>query len=59
MPVWTEFQVVPANVYDSLVGGSDKLQADTVEISGSAAPADNLEDAFDETGGSGVAVALE
>lgn len=28
LPVWREFQVVPANVYDSLVGGSDNLEVD-------------------------------
>lgn len=28
LPVWREFLVVPANVYDSLVSGSDLLQAD-------------------------------
>jgi len=43
LPVWKEFMVVPANVYDSLVGGSDKLQTDAVEISGSSAAADNVE----------------
>lgn len=31
LPVWHEFLVVPANVYDSLVGGTDKLQADVAE----------------------------
>ena len=43
LPVWKEFMVIPANVYDSLVGGSDKLQTDAVEISGSSAAADALE----------------
>jgi len=43
LPVWKEFMVVPANVYDSLVGGSDKLQTDAVEISGSSTAADTLE----------------
>lgn len=31
LPVWHEFMVVPANVYDSLVSGSDKLQIDVAE----------------------------
>jgi hypothetical protein len=37
LPVWHEFMVVPANVYDSLVSGSDYLQADTVQVEGSDA----------------------
>lgn len=28
LPVWREFMVVPANIYDSLISGSDFLQAD-------------------------------
>lgn len=36
LPVWEHFMVVPANVYDSLVGGSDTLQADVTQVSGSA-----------------------
>jgi len=32
LPVWRDFMVVPANVYDSLVGGSDALQVHTNEI---------------------------
>ncbi len=31
-PVWHEYMVVPANVYDSIVSGSDYLQTDAVEI---------------------------
>ena len=34
LPVWREFMVVPANTYDSLVSGSDYLQADAVQIEG-------------------------
>jgi hypothetical protein len=41
MPVWTEFQVVPANVYDSLVGGSDKLQVDVDEWNNTAVPTEH------------------
>jgi hypothetical protein len=37
LPVWQDFMVVPANVYDSLVGGSDNLQVDAVQIEGSDA----------------------
>lgn len=35
-PVWHELEILPANVYDSLVGGTDTLQADVTQISGSA-----------------------
>ena len=35
LPVWREFLVVPANVYDSMVAGSDNLQVDTVQFGGS------------------------
>lgn len=34
LPVWAEFMVVPANVYDSLVAGSDNLQVDATQIEG-------------------------
>lgn len=37
LPVKAEFMVVPANVYDSLVAGTDYLQADTVQVEGSDA----------------------
>lgn len=36
LPVWKEYMVVPANVYDSLIGGSDNLQVDTVQAAGTA-----------------------
>ena len=32
LPVWEHFTVVPANVFDSLVSGSDYIKADTVQI---------------------------
>jgi hypothetical protein len=32
LPVWHEYMVVPANVYDSLVGGTDALQVHANEI---------------------------
>lgn len=32
LPVWREFMVVPSNVWDSLVGGTDKLQVHADEI---------------------------
>lgn len=37
LPVWWEGLVVPANVYDSLVAGSDYLQADAVQVEGTDA----------------------
>ena len=37
LPVWHEFMVVPANIYDSLVSGSDYLQADVIQVEGSDA----------------------
>lgn len=36
LPVWHEFMVLPANAYDSLVGGTDTLQADVTQWNGSA-----------------------
>jgi hypothetical protein len=39
LPVWHAFEVLPANVFDSLVGGSDYLQADAVQIAGAGVSA--------------------
>lgn len=50
LPVWHEFTVLLANVYDAMIAGSDKLQVDAVEISGDSAAADNLESDYDGTG---------
>jgi len=36
LPVWQDFLIVTANVYDSLVGGSDKLDVNAAEIGGTA-----------------------
>ncbi|MEK6799863.1 MAG: hypothetical protein AABZ12_12930 [Planctomycetota bacterium] len=36
LPVWREFEVVGANVFDSLIGGTDKLQVDLAEWIGVA-----------------------
>lgn len=47
LPVFARFQVVPANVYDSLVGGTDSLEVDATAISGSATAANNAEVVFD------------
>lgn len=37
LPVWCEVEVLPANVYDSMVLGTDYIQADAVQIEGSDA----------------------
>jgi len=42
LPVWHEFQILPANVYDSM-HGTDMLQVDTVELNSVAASAVKLE----------------
>lgn len=34
LPVFKDFMVVPANTYDSLVGGTDYLQTDAVQVEG-------------------------
>lgn len=36
LPVWQDFVVEPANIYDSLVAGSDNLQVDTTQWLGTA-----------------------
>ena len=36
LPVWDEFNVLPANVYDSLVGGTDYLDTSLVQWLGIA-----------------------
>ena len=36
-PIRHEFMVLPANIYDSLVGGSDYLDANVYQLAGSAA----------------------
>lgn len=43
LPVFHEFQIVSANVYDSLYTDGDLLQADATQISGSTNAADRLE----------------
>lgn len=42
LPVFHEAMVLPANVYDSLVGGSDLLQIDVQNINDLTGPADTL-----------------
>jgi len=47
LPVWHEFMVLPANVYDSFFG-SDKLEVDVVQIGGATQSATDLKDFADE-----------
>lgn len=42
LPVWKEYLVVSANVYDSVISGSDYLQVDTQAINDSTSAADQL-----------------
>lgn len=52
LPVWHEFMVVNANVYDSLfaTATTDYLQTDVIQISGDATAPTNLESMYDGTG---------
>ena len=43
LPCWEDFLVVPANVYDAMVAGTDYLKSDAVEISSSSTAADAVE----------------
>lgn len=47
LAVWQDFIVVPANVYDSFVAGTDTLQADMTELGGVAQSAADLKDFAD------------
>ena len=42
LPIRMDFTVLPANTYDSLIGGTDVLQADVTQIDGVAGDADLL-----------------
>lgn len=52
LPVWADFMVVPANVWDSFFG-ADRLQVDVLELSSDSTAADNAEAFFDGTGYAG------
>jgi hypothetical protein len=41
LPVWAEFDVIPALVYDALVGGTDTLPVDVTQIDGAATSGNN------------------
>jgi len=47
LPCFVEFMVVPANVYDSLVSGTDVLTADVTQVSGDATSLADLKDLVD------------
>lgn len=53
LPVWHDYTVLSANVYDSLIGGGDLLEVDTTALSGDGTAADNAESFFDGTGYAG------
>lgn len=42
LPVWEDFTVLPANVFDSIVSGSDFLQVDIEQVDGSSTAAADL-----------------
>lgn len=48
-PVAVEFTVVPGNIYDSFISGSDYLETDVVQVDGGASGASGLAD-FGTTG---------
>jgi hypothetical protein len=52
-PVFHEYEIVPANVYDSFRLGTDYLLVDAAQISGDGTAADNAELMFDGTGYAG------
>jgi hypothetical protein len=58
LPVWHEFMVVPANVYDALCG-TELLTVDVSKISGDSTAADNCELMFDGTGYAGGTTKLD
>lgn len=43
LPVFHEYMILPAQVFDSMILGTDKLQTDAVELNSVAASAANLE----------------
>ena len=47
-PVFHEFTILPANVYDSLIGGSDLLQVDVTQLGGGAQSLTDLKDFADD-----------
>ena len=50
LPVWHEFTILPSNVYDSFIIGSDVIHADVQELNGDETAADNFKLDYDGTG---------
>ena len=48
LPVWEPYMVVPANVFDALILGSDKLEIDVLELGGVAQSLTDLKDFADD-----------
>lgn len=42
LPAWQDFMVLPANVYDSMIAGSDNLQVDAIQWAGTATDASDI-----------------
>lgn len=42
LPTWQDFMILPANVYDSIVAGSDNLQVDTTQWAGASTATDDV-----------------
>jgi hypothetical protein len=67
MPMWERFLVVPANVYDALIAGSDTLEVDMTLVDGTAVasaaagymPADLLKIAGDTDDASDLGAAID
>lgn len=59
LPVWDEFTILSANIYDSFISGTDVFGVNVVQISGDATAADNEEAMFDGTGYAGGAIKLK
>lgn len=49
LPVWQDFMVLPANIFDSLVSGSDLVDVSVVQLNGGAQSLTDLKD-FADTG---------
>lgn len=47
IPVWESYMVIPANVFDALILGTDKLETDLVELGGVAQSLVDLKDFAD------------
>lgn len=60
LPCWESFMVLPANVYNSLIGGSDNLQTDMVQIGGTVVAAASVVDTnIISVGGTAVSLSTE